>query len=322
MELGNKLYMYFIIIPILILIFMFWGYIKKSKILGSLKLQNRSLIEKMRILFISMGSLLIFLALLSPEKLLNETNKEVKGMNVYILIDVSRSMMAEDVYPNRLEGAKRLLSTILENMKGDRIGFIPYSDSAYIQMPLTDDYNIGKNYINAIDSDLISGGGTNLLQGLTIANKSFEEIASENKTVLIISDGGDFEKESLEFAKVNGLSVYTVGIGTLTGGIVQEYSDGKKVGFIKDDTGSPVISKLNSDFLKELSRENYGKYYEVNNLDNNFNNFFIDIANIERNSVREETVKEYKRYFQIPLGLGILLILIGFLLNGRIKDEE
>lgn len=322
MELGNKLYMYFIIIPILILIFMFCGYIKKSKILGSLKLQNRTLIEKMRILFISMGSLLIFLALLSPEKLLNETNKEVKGMNVYILIDVSRSMMAEDVYPNRLEGAKRLLSTILENMKGDRIGFIPYSDSAYIQMPLTDDYNIGKNYINAIDSDLISGGGTNLLQGLTIANKSFEEIASENKTVLIISDGGDFEKESLEFAKVNGLSVYTVGIGTLTGGIVQEYSDGKKVGFIKDDTGSPVISKLNSDFLKELSRENYGKYYEVNNLDNNFNNFFIDIANIERNSVREETVKEYKRYFQIPLGLGILLILIGFLLNGRIKDEE
>lgn len=322
MELGNKLYMYFIIIPILILIFMFWGYIKKSKILGSLKLQNRILIEKMRILLISMGSLLIFLALLSPEKLLNETNKEVKGMNVYILIDVSRSMMAEDVYPNRLEGAKRLLSTILENMKGDRIGFIPYSDSAYIQMPLTDDYNIGKNYINAIDSDLISGGGTNLLQGLTIANKSFEEIASENKTVLIISDGGDFEKESLEFAKVNGLSVYTVGIGTLTGGIVQEYSDGKKVGFIKDDTGSPVISKLNSDFLKELARENYGKYYEVNNLDNNFNNFFIDIANIERNSVREETVKEYKRYFQIPLGLGILLILIGFLLNGRIKDEE
>lgn len=322
MELGNKLYMYFIIIPILILIFMFWGYIKKSKILGSLKLQNRILIEKMRILLISMGSLLIFLALLSPEKLLNETNKEVKGMNVYILIDVSRSMMAEDVYPNRLEGSKRLLSTILENMKGDRIGFIPYSDSAYIQMPLTDDYNIGKNYINAIDSDLISGGGTNLLQGLTIANKSFEEIASENKTVLIISDGGDFEKESLEFAKVNGLSVYTVGIGTLTGGIVQEYSDGKKVGFIKDDTGSPVISKLNSDFLKELARENYGKYYEVNNLDNNFNNFFIDIANIERNSVREETVKEYKRYFQIPLGLGILLISIGFLLNGRIKDEE
>ncbi|MGF6907575.1 vWA domain-containing protein [Fusobacterium sp. PH5-44] len=322
MELGNKSDIYFIAVPLLVIMFMLLGYVKKSNILNSLKLKKRSSIEKMKIILITLGSLLAFLALLSPEKLLNEADKEVKGMNVYVLIDVSRSMMAEDVYPNRLEGAKRLLSTILDNMKGDRIGFIPYSDSAYIQMPLTDDYSIGRNYINAIDSDLISGGGTNLLQGLVIANKSFEEIVSENKTILIISDGGDFENESMEFARNNGLNIYAVGIGTSVGGIVQEYSDGKKVGFIKDDSGSPVISKLNTNFLKEIAKENGGKYYEVNNLDNNFNEFFTDITNIERKSIREEKVKEYKKYFQLPLGLGILLIVIGFLLKGRIKDEE
>jgi len=322
MELGNKEYVYFIIIPILIIIFMILGYRKKIKILDNLRLKSRTLMEKIRIIFIFLGSLLAFFALLSPQKLLNEENKDVKGMNIYVLVDVSRSMMTEDVYPNRLEGAKRIMQTILDNLRGDRIGFIPFSDSAYIQMPLTDDYSIGKNYINAIDSNLISGGGTNMYQGLLIANKSFEEIESQNKTVIILSDGGDEDQKSLDYAKTNNMNIYTVGIGTGDGGVVQLYENGIKTGFVKDNSGSPVVSRLNSDFLKKISKENNGNYYEVNNLDNNFHQFFSDIENIDRKNIREEKIREYKKYFQIPLGLGILLILIGYLLKGKVKDEK
>ena len=322
MELGNKEYVYFIIIPILIMIFMIFGYRKKIKILNRLRLQNRSLLEKMRILLILSGSLLAVIALLSPQKLLHEENRDVRGMNIYVLVDVSRSMMTEDIFPNRLEGAKRILQIILDNLRGDRVGFIPFSESAYIQMPLTDDYSIGRNYINAIDGNLISGGGTNLYEGLLIANKSFEEIESQNKTVVILSDGGDEDQNSLDFAIANGINVYSVGIGTNDGGVVPLYENGVRSGFIRDASGSPAVSKLNSEFLKKISQENNGRYYEVNNLNNNFYDFFSDIENMDRNNIREEKVREYKKYFQIPLGIGILLILIGFLMKGKVRDEK
>ena len=322
MELGNKEYVYFIIIPILIMIFMIFGYRKKIKILNRLRLQNRSLLEKMRILLILSGSLLAVIALLSPQKLLHEENRDVRGMNIYVLVDVSRSMMTEDIFPNRLEGAKRILQIILDNLRGDRVGFIPFSESAYIQMPLTDDYSIGRNYINAIDGNLISGGGTNLYEGLLIANKSLEELESQNKTVVILSDGGDEDQNSLDFAIANGINVYSVGIGTNDGGVVPLYENGVRSGFIRDASGSPAVSKLNSEFLKKISQENNGRYYEVNNLNNNFYDFFSDIENMDRNNIREEKVREYKKYFQIPLGIGILLILIGFLMKGKVRDEK
>ena len=270
----------------------------------------------------TLGAFMVVIALLSPQELLNEDTVEVKGLNIYALIDTSRSMMTEDVYPNRLEAAKRTLENLLQGLKGDRIGFIPFSDSAYIQMPLTDDYSIGKNYINALDTNLISGGGTELYQALELAEKSFKEINSDNKTIIVLSDGGDFDDKSLKFVKDNKMNVFSIGIGTDEGTIIPEYVNGKKVGFIKDQKRSAVISKLNSDFLKKLSSESNGKYYEVNNLKDDTSNFFRDTANLERKNQRNESMKVYKKYFQIPLGIGILLILLGYFIRGGAKDEK
>ena len=271
---------------------------------------------------LTLGSVLVVISLLSPQKEIEDEEIEVKGMNIYVLIDTSRSMLTEDVYPNRLEAGKRVLTNLIQSLKGDRVGFIPFSDSAYIQMPLTDDYNITQNYINAIDTTLISGGGTELYQALELAEKSFKEIGSENKTVIVISDGGDFDKKSLDFVKENKIDVYSIGVGTKEGNVIPEYLNGVKRGFIKDESGSAVISKLNSDFLQKISNENNGKYYEVNNLVDTSKNFVNDTINLERKNQRNEKTKNYEKYFQYPLALGILLILIGYLLKEVIKDEE
>jgi len=203
-------------------------------------------------------------------------------------------MLTEDVYPNRLEAGKRVLTNLIQSLKGDRVGFIPFSDSAYIQMPLTDDYNITQNYINAIDTTLISGGGTELYQALELAEKSFKEIGSENKTVIVISDGGDFDKKSLDFVKENKIDVYSIGVGTKEGNVIPEYLNGVKRGFIKDESGSAVISKLNSDFLQKISNENNGKYYEVNNLVDTSKNFVNDTINLERKNQRNEKTKVHE----------------------------
>jgi Ca-activated chloride channel family protein len=290
---------------------MILGMRKRKDILNILKLRNKRRISIIKILLLTLGSVLVVISLLSPQKEIEDEEIEVKGMNIYVLIDTSRSMLTEDVYPNRLEAGKRVLTNLIQSLKGDRVGFIPFSDSAYIQMPLTDDYNITQNYINAIDTTLISGGGTELYQALELAEKSFKEIGSENKTVIVISDGGDFDKKSLDFVKENKIDVYSIGVGTKEGNVIPEYLNGVKRGFIKDESGSAVISKLNSDFLQKISNENNGKYYEVNNLVDTSKNFVNDTINLERKNQRNEKTKNYEKYFQYLLALSILFILIG-----------
>ena len=322
MEFGNLQNFICLIFPLILLLIMILGMRKRKDILNILKLRNKRHISIIKILLLTLGSVLVVISLLSPQKEIEDEEIEVKGMNIYVLIDTSRSMLTEDVYPNRLEAGKRVLTNLIQSLKGDRVGFIPFSDSAYIQMPLTDDYNITQNYINAIDTTLISGGGTELYQALELAEKSFKEIGSENKTVIVISDGGDFDKKSLDFVKENRIDVYSIGVGTKEGNVIPEYLNGVKRGFIKDESGSAVISKLNSDFLQKISNENNGKYYEVNNLVDTSKNFVNDTINLERKNQRNEKTKNYEKYFQYPLALGILFILIGYLLKEVIKDEE
>ncbi len=322
MEFGKLQNFICLIFPLILLLIMILGMRKRKDILNILKLRNKRRISIIKILLLTLGSVLVVISLLSPQKEIEDEEIEVKGMNIYVLIDTSRSMLTEDVYPNRLEAGKRVLTNLIQSLKGDRVGFIPFSDSAYIQMPLTDDYNITQNYINAIDTTLISGGGTELYQALELAEKSFKEIGSENKTVIVISDGGDFDKKSLDFVKENKIDVYSIGVGTKEGNVIPEYLNGVKRGFIKDESGSAVISKLNSDFLQKISNENNGKYYEVNNLVDTSKNFVNDTINLERKNQRNEKTKNYEKYFQYPLALGILFILIGYLLKEVIKDEE
>lgn len=322
MEFGNLQNSIYLIFPLILLLIMILGMRKRKDILNILKLRNKRRISIIKILLLTLGSVLVVISLLSPQKEIEDEEIEVKGMNIYVLIDTSRSMLTEDVYPNRLEAGKRVLTNLIQSLKGDRVGFIPFSNSAYIQMPLTDDYNITQNYINAIDTTLISGGGTELYQALELAEKSFKEIGSENKTVIVISDGGDFDKKSLDFVKENKIDVYSIGVGTKEGNVIPEYLNGVKRGFIKDEISSAVISKLNSDFLQKISNENNGKYYEVNNLVDTSKNFVNDTINLERKNQRNEKTKNYEKYFQYPLALGILFILIGYLLKEVIKDEE
>ncbi len=322
MEFGSLNNSIYLIFPLILLLIMILGMRKRGEILKSLKLRNKRRISTLKTLLLVLGSLLVVVALLSPQKEIEDENIEVKGMNIYALIDTSRSMLTEDVYPNRLEAGKRVLNNLIQNLKGDRIGFIPFSDSAYIQMPLTDDYNITENYINALNTTLISGGGTELYQALQLAEKSFKEIESENKTVIVISDGGDFDKKSLDFVKANKIDVYSIGVGTSQGNVIPEYKNGVKRGFIKDDSGSPVISRLNSEFLQKIAQENNGKYYEVNNLVDTSKNFIKDTMDLERKNQRNEKSKSYEKYFQYPLGIGMLLLIIAYLLKEVIKDEE
>lgn len=322
MKFGNLENTYYFILPIFILVIMILGIKKRNNTLEILRIQKDKKIYFIKSLFIILGSLFVCIALLSPQKLLEEKEVEVEGNNIYILMDTSRSMLAEDVYPNRLEFGKRVVRNIFKKIKGDKIGIIPFSDSAYIQMPLTEDYSIGENYINAIDSNLISGGGTKVMDALKIANNSFQEINSEKKIVLIVSDGGEEESDVANFVKENNIIVYSIGVGTSKGEVIPDYKNGKRNGFIKDSKGSIVVSKLNTSFLKNLSKSSKGKYYEVNNLNDDSKKFISDIRNIDKDKLNNEKMTIYEKYYQYFLLVGMIFILFGYFFNRRLSYEE
>ena len=319
MEFGNLENLIYFIFPFLSLILLIMGYEKKKKGLKFLNISNNKKINFLKIFFITTGAVLIYISLLSPQKLIEEKEVERKGNSIYILMDTSRSMLTKDIYPNRIERAKTIAKNIILNLKGDKVGIIPFSDSAYIQMPLTDDYKIAENFINVIDTNLLSGGGTNIFEGLSIANKSFEETETENKIVLVISDGGDTDDKTLDFIKKNNLKVYSVGVGTEKGSVIP---DNKKSGFIKDERGNIVVSSLNSKFLKEMSEISNGKYFEVNNLSDNTKEFIYDLETLDKSKIKDEKISIYEKYFQWFLGIGLLFILIGYFLKGGTKYEK
>ena len=319
MEFGNLENLIYFIFPVLSLILLIMGYEKKKKGLKFLNISNNKKINFFKIFFITIGTILVCISLLSPQKLIEEKEIERKGNSIYILMDTSRSMLTKDIYPNRIERAKTIAKNIILNLKGDKVGIIPFSDSAYIQMPLTDDYKIAENFINVIDTNLLSGGGTNIFEGLSIANKSFEETETENKIVLVISDGGDTDDKTLDFIKKNNLKVYSVGVGTEKGSVIP---DNKKSGFIKDEKGNIVVSSLNSKFLKEMSEISNGKYFEVNNLSDNTKEFIYDLETLDKSKIKAEKISVYEKYFQWFLGIGLLFILIGYFLKGGTKYEK
>ena len=319
MEFGNLENLIYFIFPVLSFILLIMGYEKKKKGLKFLNISNNRKINFLKIFFITTGTVLICISLLSPQKLIEEKEVERKGNSIYILMDTSRSMLTKDIYPNRIERAKTIAKNIILNLKGDKVGIIPFSDSAYIQMPLTDDYKIAENFINVIDTNLLSGGGTNIFEGLSIANKSFEETETENKIVLVISDGGDTDNKTLDFIKKNSLKVYSVGVGTEKGSVIP---DNKKSGFIKDEKGNIVVSSLNSKFLKEMSKISNGKYFEVNNLSDNTKEFIFDLETLDKSKIKDEKISVYEKYFQWFLGIGLLFILVGYFLKGGTKYEK
>ena len=319
MKFGNLENSIYFIFPIFSLILLIMGYEKKKKGLKFLNISNNKKINFLKIFFITIGTVLVCISLLSPQKLNEEKEVERKGNSIYILMDTSRSMLTKDIYPNRIERAKTIAKNIILNLKGDKVGIIPFSDSAYIQMPLTDDYKIAENFINVIDTNLLSGGGTNIFEGLSIANKSFKETETENKIVLVISDGGDSDDKTLDFIKKNSLKVYSVGVGTEKGSVIP---DNKKSGFIKDEKGNIVVSSLNSKFLKEMSEISNGKYFEVNNLSDNTKEFIYDMETLDKSKIKDEKISVYEKYFQWFLGIGLLFILVGYFLKGGTKYEK
>lgn len=320
------------LIPVFVLLYILAIYWRKRKLQ---KLGNERLVQEQILGFIPGRNTLRFILLASALSLIiigwanlrmgdNIEKVQRKGIDVIVALDVSKSMLAKDVQPDRLTRAKQLVMRMTDKMKNDRIALVVFSGRSYLQVPLTIDYSAVKMLLQNVSPDMIPTQGTVIGEAIDLAMKTFTQNERKYKSLIIISDGEDHDEGAIEKTREAadaGVVVHTVGIGSPQGSTLYD-PDTKSVKL--DENGSPVISKLNEDEMKSIAAAGHGTYSLLQNTDEVAEKLTSELDAMEQRSrgVSSETdftYTSFTNYFQYFLFAGFLALLAEWLIpaSGR-----
>lgn len=259
----------------------------------------------------------VILAVCNLQKPGERENVNRKGVDVMIALDVSKSMLAEDMKPSRLQRARQLVSRLMEKMQNDRIGIVLFAGRAYVQMPLTTDHGAAKMYLQNADPDAVPSQGTVIGEALRISNTAFNSKERKFKSIVLISDGEDHDPQALQLTKslvADGVMVNTIGIGSLEGVPLIDHSTNE---IKKDAEGNAVITKLNESELQQLAKETRGIYIHLDDTETAAAALKAQLNTIEQKAFNDDTFLHYRSYFQWFLAAGLLLLLIEIFISER-----
>jgi Ca-activated chloride channel family protein len=327
-QLEESKYLYLLlIVPILVVFFVFNFYWKtqKQKEFGDLELVKKlipdysSFKSILKFLLVVIGLSAVIFAIANPRLGTKMETIKRDGIDIVFALDVSKSMLAEDIAPNRLEKSKQIINQIINNLQGDRIGLIAYAGSAYPILPMTSDYSIGKMYLQNANTNMLSSQGTALNQAINQATNFFDD-DQQSKLLILVSDGedhGDDANEALESAKEKGIKIVTISVGSAKGGQIPLKENGKILGYKKDLNGEVVVTKMNAESLKKIAEVTKGKYLDGNNTKSVVDNLQTVLGSIEKNESETQQIAEFKTLYQWILSLGFLLLFLDLLLFER-----
>ena len=327
---SNQEYLFALfLIPLLILFFVWVRHSKKKALqrFGNLQLMEKLMLSNSprrqtwkTVLLLS--ALFFFLVALARPQIgtrLEEVKR--KGVDIFVAIDISKSMLAEDIKPNRLTKAKHEVASLVERLKGDRIGLIAFAGEAFVQCPLTLDYGALKMFLDIMEPGLIPIPGTALGKAIEKAIGSFLETERKHKVLLIITDGEDTVEDPLkmaELAEKEGIVIYTVGIGSPQGVPIHMYDNsGKHTGFKKDRQGNVVTTKLEQLTLEKIALQTNGKYYNATPAEMELGKIYDEIDKMEKKELASRIFSQYEDRFQYFLSIGLILLIIDILLPER-----
>ncbi len=245
---------------------------------------------------------------------------KLKGADVFVAIDVSNSMSAEDLKPNRISRAKQFVSRLVERVKNDRIGLIVFAGHSYVQMPLTSDKAATKIFLNSITTDMVPTQGTSLAEAIRMAMESYSEEDGKYKALIILSDGEDHEGEALvaaEEAEEMGVVIHTIGIGDPKGAPIPMMGKNGKSDFKRDTDGSIVLTKLNELALQQVAATANGKYFRLGSGTEELDFLVEELEGLEKRELSEKQVTDYKSYYYLFVLIGFVLLILEFLMAER-----
>lgn len=328
-ELDETKYLYLLfLLPILALIFLYQLYWKRKKQreFGDLELVKRLSPEKS--VFKSVIKLLVFLlvfaglvlGLVNPKIGTKMETVKREGIDIVFAVDVSKSMLCEDVAPNRLEKSKQVISQLINQLAGDRIGIVAYAGSAFPVLPITTDYGVAKMFLQSMNPTMVSSQGTSLDEAIKLSSTYFEEDDQANKLLILISDGEDHSEganTASEEANKLGIKIITIGIGTENGGPIPLKENGIVQSFQRDQNNAVVITKLNQASLKAIAQNTKGGYVNGNNTKEVVDYVKNALDNIEKTEFETQQFTDFNSQFQWFLGIAFALLVLDIFLLER-----
>ncbi len=264
----------------------------------------------------------IVLALANPRKPSGASNIKRNGIDVMIALDVSNSMLAQDIQPNRLERAKQLISKLIDKMPNDRVGIVVFAGRAYLQMPLTPDLVAAKLYLSTASPDVVPTQGTVIGDALKMCYASFNAKEKKYKSIILISDGEDHDETAEKLSRSlaeEGVMVNTVGIGSAEGATIDDPITGEHK---KDAEGKTVITKLNETGLRNIAAATGGVYKLFTSTDDVAHAIESQLKTMGQRSITETSLANYQNYFPYLLGLALLLLLIEFFMSEKKRTRK
>lgn len=313
------------IIPIMIVVYLF-GLNNKNKrlkkfaaapLLPSLIPDFRAGKKFTRFILFHFAIAFFIVALANPQIGSKIAEGKQEGIDIMIALDVSNSMMAEDLKPNRLQRAKLAIEKLVNRLGGDRVGIIVFAGNAYVQLPITTDYSAAKLFLNGIDNTIVPVQGTAIGKAIDLAMTSFNFEDQSSKTIIIITDGENHEDDAIkaaEIAREQGVIVNAIGMGSAQGAPIPVYSNGRQIDFKKNRAGETIITKLNDSMLKDISEAGGGTFVRASQQDVGLGILLDNLDQMDKKEFGSVIYTEYESRFQYYLGIGLLLLLIDLLL--------
>lgn len=325
-ELESPKYLYFIaLIPIVVALFlfnMFWKR-KKQVAFAELELFKKLSPEKstfkpvLKLIILLFALVCVIIALVNPKMGTKMETVKRQGIDIVFAIDISKSMLAEDVAPNRLEKTKQLVSQIINQLGNDRVGIVGYAGSAYPVLPMTTDYSIAKMYLQSMNTNMVSSQGTAFNDAIKLSVDYFD-IKDTSKLIILVSDGedhGDGAEEAIEMAREKGVRIVTIGVGTEKGGLIPlKDNRGNISSYKKDQNGENVITKLYTEVLQNIANKTKSKYIVGTSTKEVVEEVKKSLDKIEKSEFETQQIADFESQYQWFLGLGFLLLLVDIFL--------
>lgn len=312
---------FFAIIPVIIVIFLlvlWWKKNTQKKFADAnllLKLApNLSVFKSvLKLSFLLIGLSFLIISLVNPKMGTKLQTVKREGVDVVFALDVSKSMLAKDIAPNRLEKAKQIISKIVDKLGSDRVGIIIYAGNAYPLLPITTDHAAAKMFLQNANPDMVSSQGTAINEALDLAKTYYNNDEQTNKFLIIISDGEDHQEETKQKAQEianEGVKVYTIGVGTEKGGPIPIELNGGHIGYKKDRKGETVITQRKPEVLRAIAEASNGYYIDGNKTDKPVKAIEKIISNAQKSEFETKQFSDYKDQFQWFVAIGFLFLLI------------
>lgn len=275
---------------------------------------NQSLFKSiLKVLVLCGAFACLSLALVNPKIGTKLETVRSQGVDIVFAVDVSKSMLAEDIAPNRLEKSKQLVTQIINSLVSDRVGIIAYAGKAFPQLPITTDYASAKMFLQNMNTDMLSSQGTAISEAILLAKTYYDNEEQTNRVLIIISDGedhgGDISNVAEE-ANDQGIRIFTIGVGDAKGGPIPIKRNGIVLNYKKDNSGETVITRLDESTLRKIAEETNGKYINGKNTTEVVETIKQELDKMDKAEFESKQIADFKDQFQWFLGLGILLLFI------------